>query len=183
MPQDNTMFNFENLDNITRQYMLIEVEQAIKASQLNYSRRFSEKGTTQYPQLLQKAVTDGSEETLAESLQQNDCFLPYEKQGAVTRKVPENAAITFAEGEFNSFYMRGVCHRAMRQGCMVQVYRAKESSVPRKASQLIEGNLEDPNRVLLLFKNSQNGSQRGIGMPSGSNSGLSIRLTSIPINK
>jgi hypothetical protein len=177
------MFKFENLDDITRQYMLIEVDQAIKASQLKFSRRFNAQGALHYPQLLRTAVTSGTEESLAASLQQQHCFATHEKQGAVMRKVPENAAITFAEGEFNAFYMRGVCHRAIREGHLVEVYRAKESDAPRKTSQLIEGQQHDPNRALLLFKNSPNGSQRGVGMPAGSNSGLSLRLTTIPIKQ
>jgi hypothetical protein len=177
------MFNFESLDETTRQYMLIEVDQAIRASQLHFSRRFNEQGVLQYPQLLRDAVTGGDEKTLAAALQQHQCFATHEKQGAITRKVPENAAITFAEGEFNAFYMRGVCHRAIREGHMVEVYRAKASDVPRNASQLIEGQQHDPNRVLLLFKNSPDGSQRGAGMPAGSNSGLSLRLTTMPIKK
>jgi hypothetical protein len=177
------MFNFENLDETTRQYMLIEVDQAIKASQLHFSRRFNEQGVLQYPQLLRVAVASGNEETLAAALQRYHCFATHENQGAVTRKVPENAAITFAEGEFNAFYMRGVCHRAIREGHMVEVYRAKASDVPRKASQLIEGQQHNPSRVLLLFKNSPDGSQRGVGMPAGSNSGLSLRLTTIAIKK
>ncbi|SDY83224.1 hypothetical protein [Hymenobacter psychrophilus] len=175
------MFNFEHLDNITRQYMLIEVEQAIKASQLNFSKRFNGTGLELYPGLLREAVTNGTEATLAAALQQHQCFNTHEKRGAETRQVPENAATTFAEGEFNAFYMRGVCHRALQEGCMVQVYRAKASDMHRKGSELIEGNLENPQRVLLIIRNSLDGSQRGLGMPAGSNSGLSIRLTSTRI--
>lgn len=172
------MFNFENLDDRTRQYMLLEVDQAIKASQLNFSKRFNETGLKLYPQLLRQAATNGTEATLAAALQQHQCFNTHEKRGAVTRQVPENAATTFAEGEFNAFYMRGVCHRAIQDGYMVQVYRAKKSDVHRRGSELIEGNLENPTRVLLIIRNSLDGSQRGPGMPAGSNSGLSIRLTS-----
>lgn len=177
------MFNFENLDETTRQYMLIEVEQAIKTSQLNFSQRFSEQGVAHYPQLLRAAVLNGTAETLAAALEQQQCFATHEKRGAVTRRVPANAAITFAEGEFNAFYMRGVCHRAIREGCLVEVYRGKETEVPRTVSQLIEGQQHDPARALLLIKNSLNGSQRGEGMPTGANSGLSLRLTTIPIKR
>lgn len=176
------MFDFKDLDENTRKYMLIEVDQAIKASQLNFSKRFNDTGTKLYPQLLRDAVTSGTGTTLAVALQQHGCFNTHEKRGAVTRKIPENAAITFAEGEFNAFYMRGVCHRAIQDGHMVQVYRAKDSEVHRKDSELIEGKLEDPKRVLLIIRNSLDGSQRGPGMPAGSNSGLSIKLTATPIS-
>ncbi|MCB2411123.1 hypothetical protein [Hymenobacter lucidus] len=177
------MFNFENLDQKTRQYMLIEVEEAIKNSQLNHSKRFNEQGIQRYSQLLLEAVRNGNEQTLATALQEQECFNSHEKQGAVTRKVPTNAPLTFAEGEFNNFYMRGVCHRAFGEGHMVEIYRAKAASTPRSVSKLIEGNLEDPRRVLLLIKNSLDGSNRGSGMPTGSNSGLSIRLTAVPVQK
>lgn len=177
------MFNFENLDQKTRQYMLIEVEEAIKNSQLNYSKRFNGQGIERYPQLLLEAVRNGNEQTLAAALKQQDCFNSHEKHGAITRKVPDNAQLTFAEGEFNNFYMRGVCHRAFGEGHMVEIYRAKAASTPRSASKLIEGNLEDPRRVLLLIKNSLDGSKRGSGMPAGSNSGLSVRLTAVPVQK
>lgn len=177
------MFHFDNLDQITRRYMLLEVDQAIQTSQLHFSRRFNEAGTAQYPQLLRDAVSSGSEATLTAALQLQQCFRMEEKQGAVTRKVPDNAAASFAEGEFNAFYMRGVCHRAIQEGVMVEVYRARASRAPREASQLIEGHMEDPHRVLLLLKNSPDGIHRGPSMPAGTNSGLSIRLTAVALKR
>jgi hypothetical protein len=177
------MFHFDNLDPVTRQYMLLEVDQAIQTSQLHVSKRFTEAGTARYPQLLRDAISSGTVENLTAALRQHQCFHLTEKQGAITRKVPDNAAASFAEGEFNAFYMRGVCHRAIREGVMVEVYRARASIVPREVSQLIEGHLEDPYRVLLLLKNSPDGSHRGSGMPAGTNSGLSLRLTSVSIKR
>lgn len=163
--------------------MLIEVDTAIKESRLYFSKRLNEHGRKLYPQLLHEAVASGTEETLAAALKQHNCFNATEKQGAVTRRVPENAHTTFAEGEFNAFYMRGICHRAIGEGHMVEVYRAKQSVEPRNTSKLIEGNQEDPHRVLLLLRNSTDGSQRGPSLPAGSNSGLSLRLTSVPIKR
>lgn len=161
--------------------MLIEAQEAIKTSQLNYSKRFTKQGIERYPHLLLEAIQSGNEQTLAAALKQQECFNSHEKHGAVVRKVPENAELTFAEGEFNNFYMRGVCHRAFGEGHMVGIYRAKAASSPRTGSTLIEGNLEDPRRVLLLIKNSLDGSKRGSGMPAGANSGLSVRLTTVPV--
>lgn len=163
--------------------MLLEVEAAIKASQLYTSKRFTEEGSARYPELLREAVTNGNEETLATALQQHNCFQMHEKHGVGTRKVPATAPLTFAEGEFNAFYMRGICHRAIGEGCAVEVYRAKPSVVQRRSSKLIEGNLENPQRLLLYLKNSIDGSQRGNQLPAGSNSGLTLRLTNKPITK
>lgn len=52
------MFRFESLDVLTCRHMLIiKVEQAIKTSQLNISRRFTVLGCERYPQLLRTATT------------------------------------------------------------------------------------------------------------------------------
>lgn len=163
--------------------MLLEVEAAIKTSQLYTSKRFTEAGKALYPKLLREAVIEGNETTLAKALQQQQCFQTHEKRGVVIRKVPANAPLIFAEGEFNAFYMRAICYRAIGEGNAVEVYRAKVSVLPRRFSKLIEGNLEDPQRMLLYLKNSVDGSQRGSQLPAGSNSGLSLRLTNKPITK
>jgi hypothetical protein len=170
------MFRFENLDDITRHYMLMEVEQAIKTSQLHTSRRFTAQGGKQYPNLLREAVRMGNEDSLTTALEQHQCFAEQEPYGAGTRRVPAKAARTFAEGEFNAFYMRGVCHRAIQDGCQVEVYRAKEVTSARPSSVLIEGQQHDPKRALLLLRHSPSGQHRGPGIPAGSNSGLSLRL-------
>lgn len=170
------MFRFENLDETTRRYMLLEVEQAIKSSQLHLSQRFTAQGREQYPGLLREAVRMGSEDSLTVALQEQQCFAEREPYGAGTRRVPANAARTFAEGEFNAFYMRGVCHRAIQEGCLVEVYRAKSVATARLSSRLNEGQRHDPKRALLLLRHSPNGQHRGPGVPAGSNSGLSLRL-------
>ncbi|GAA4509227.1 hypothetical protein GCM10023172_42410 [Hymenobacter ginsengisoli] len=170
------MFRFENLDEVTRRYMLMEVEEAIKTSQLHLSRRFTAHGRARYPDLLREAVRAGNEGSLTTAMEQQQCFAEREPYGAGTRRVPGSAASTFAAGEFNAFYMRGVCHRAIQEGCPVEVYRAKEAATTRSSSRLVEGQRHDPKRALLLFRNSPSGSHRGPNMPAGSNSGLSLRL-------
>lgn len=172
------MFRFENLDETTRRYMLIEVEQAIKTSQLHLSQRFTTQGRERYPDLLREAVRTGNEDSLAAALHKQQCFAEREAYGERTRRVSANAARTFAEGEFNAFYMRGVCHRAIQEGSQVEVYRAKEGATVRPASKLVEGQRHEPNLALLLFRHSPSGRHRGPGIPAGSNSGLSLRLCS-----
>lgn len=170
------MFRFENLDDLTRRYILIEVEQAIKNSQLHLSRRFTAQGQEQYPQLLRKAVQQGNEDSLATALRQQQCFAEREPYGTETRRVPTSAARTFAESQFNAFYMRGVCHRAIQAGALVEVYRAKEVSSERPASRYQVGQQLDPQQVLRLLRHSASGQHRGPAVPSGFNSGLSLRL-------
>ncbi len=168
------MFRFDNLDETTRRYMLIEVEQAIKTSQLHLSQRFTLQGRERYPDLLREAVRTGNEDSLTTALQQ--CFAEREPYSTGTRRVPINAAFTFAAGQFNAFYMRGVCHRAIQAGIQVEVYRAKEVSTERLASRYQVGQKLDPQHVLQLLRHSPSGQYRGPAVPAGFNSGLSIRL-------
>lgn len=170
------MFRFENLDDTTRRYMLIEVDQAIQASQLHLSQRFTAHGREVYPSLLREAVQVGNETNLALALQQQNCFAAQEPYGAGTRRVPASAARTFAEGQFNAFYMRGVCHRAIQVGSQVEAYRAKEVGTARLTSKYQEGQRLDPQQVLRLLRHSPSGRDRGPVVPAGFNSGLSLRL-------
>jgi hypothetical protein len=172
------MFLFENLDETTRRYMVIEVEQAIKASQLHLSQRLTAHGREHYPVLLREAVQTGNEDSLASALQQQQCFKEHEPYGTGIRRVPANAAFTFAEGQFNAFYMRGVCHRAIQEGCLVEVYRAKKVISERPVSSYQIGQRLDPQQVLLLLRHSPSGRHRGAIVPAGFNSGLSLRLPS-----
>jgi hypothetical protein len=170
------MFHFENLDDTTRRYMLIEVDQAIQSSQIHLSQRFTAHGRQLYPGLLREAVQAGDETSLALALQQQNCFAAQEPYGTGIRRVPASAARTFAEGQFNAFYMRGVCHRAIQVGSQVVVYRAKEVNAVRPSSPYREGQYLDPHQVLQLLRHSPSGRHRGPDVPAGFNSGLSLRL-------
>lgn len=170
------MFRFENLDDTTRRYMLIEVEQAITTSQLHLSQRFTAQGQERYLDLLREAVRTGDEGSLAIALQQQQCFAEREPYGSSTRRVPINAARTFAEGQFNAFYMRGICHRAIQVGSQVEVYRAQEVVSARPASTYQENQQLDPQQTLRLLRHSPSGRNRGSVVPAGFNSGLSLRL-------
>lgn len=170
------MFRFENLDEVTRRYMLIEVEEAIKASQLYLSQRFTTLGREQYPALLREAVRTGNENSLTTAILQKQLLVEQEPYGTNTRRVPASAARTFAEGQFNAFYMRGVCHRALQAGGEVEVYRAKEVITTHPISKYQEGQRLDPQQVLRLLRHSPSGRDRGPVVPAGFNSGLSLRL-------
>lgn len=156
--------------------MLIEVEQAVKTSQLHLSRRFTAQGCEHYPRLLREAVQHGNEDSLTTALRQQQCFAEREPYGAGTRRVPASAALTFAVGQFNAFYMRGVCHRAIQAGTLVEVYRAKETTSERPISRYQVGQQLDPQQVLRQLRHSPSGEHRGPAVPAGFNSGLSLQL-------
>ncbi|MGI4871551.1 MAG: hypothetical protein ACRYFX_10275 [Janthinobacterium lividum] len=169
------MFHFENLDGLTRVYLLHEVNEAIKTSRLNFSKRFNDHGHHHYPHLLREAAAHGTAQTLADALTAHRCFITHERRADAMRPVPANAALLFAEREFNAFYMRGLCQRAIGAGCQVQVYRGKASAAPRPESVALEGTLHDPKRLLLFLRHSIDGTLTGLGL-AGVSSGLSIRL-------
>lgn len=161
-------FRFENLDESTRRYMAQELSRDLVYGTLYLSPRLTEEGRAVYPALLEEA------------LRYADYLQPYEERRmgdeAIQTRVPVTAAEMLATDEFNRYYMRGVCLRALAEGSgVVEVYRGRDSAEPRPASQSLVGQrlsaaalLEDlrgwPDQAPVL------------GLPTGYNSGLSIRL-------
>jgi hypothetical protein len=91
-------------------------------------------------------------------------------------KVPVTAPDTLAEGEFNRFYCRGVCLRAISEGkTHVRVYRAKHVDNPRPESQAKIGALAEAEKLLSDLR-ANPGVEPALGIPPGPNSGLSIQL-------
>lgn len=172
-------FNFENLDDQTRKLMSDESEGDLAKGKLYSSKRFNEKGTHLYSQLLKKAISDGDEQTLASELKANDCFAKTEqrktKTGSTTVKVPENAHQVLSESEFNRFYIRALCLRAIESGRQLKIYRARHSDNPRPESEVMIGKLIDPKKLLADLRTNI-GVDTALGLPPGPNSGLSVKL-------
>lgn len=172
-------FNFLNLEDNVRALMLQEVDYDISRSNLYLSKRFSTTGERVYLNLLQEAIKTGDEVTLAESLRRNRCFKESEerktKKGISQVKVPENAAILFAEGEFNRFYLRALCIKAIEENKKIEIYRARYSENPRSESEFVIGNVLDPEQLLRDLR-IHVGVDTAFGLPMGPNSGLSGKL-------
>lgn len=62
------MFNFEQLDDITRQYMLSEFRAEEVSGNPYRSTRLSPAGLLAFPKLMVEAILHGNEETLAQAL-------------------------------------------------------------------------------------------------------------------
>ena len=109
----------------------------------------------------------------------NNCLKSVErrrtKSGIITAKVPKDANKTLAEGEFNRYYIRGVCKKAISEGLEIEVYRAKQVEKPRPESQALIGKTLDP-KTLLDDLRERIGVDTALGVPAGPNSGLSVRL-------
>ncbi len=80
-----------------------------------------------------------------------------------------------ASGEFNRFYMRGLCLHAINNNYSIVVYRAKYSINPRPNSEEKIG-MTVLAKTLLQDLRSNIGIDTFLRLPAGSNSGLSIKL-------
>ena len=173
--------HLDNLDKMTRQYMTEELERDVKNGRLYLSTRLSEKGKKDYASLLRQAFWNGNDETLAQGLRSDGRLMSIERKrkrggGATNARVPAIAAETLAEGEFNRFYIRGLCLRAIEEGIPeLVIYRAKEVANPRPESQRMIGNTISA-KALLDDLRAHIGVDTALGLPAGPNSGLSVRL-------
>lgn len=173
---------FENLDDRTRQLMLDEMEYDIAQNQLHISPFLSGQGQRDYVNLLRETLQSGNDETLAQSLREHRRILRTlprrnPKGGYSMSATPENAAQVLAESEFNRYYIRALARRAIEDGISeLVIYRAKPVSNPRPDSEArIETSLS-PQELLDDLRDHTGDEIPELGVPSGPNSGLSVRL-------
>ena len=170
------MLNLENLDDENiRRYMLEEVEQDIAEGKLYVSERLLDNKISNYTEYLKSAIQTGNSTMLAHKLLTNNCLKKTEIRNTKIVKIPSIAHETLANGEFNRFYIRGVCRKAIEENMEVEVYRAKTVSNPRANSALKIGMTYNPNKLLEDLR-SNIGIETSLGLPSGPNSGLSVKL-------
>ncbi len=174
--------HYDNLDSRTRDFMRRELDMDVVAGRLHRSERLTTVGWQLFPDLLKEAVCFRDDTWLTRALQDFGVMNSQEYRrapsGVVTlAKVPSNASQVLAEGEFNRFYARGLCARAVAdEVSQVEVYRGRTSSTPRPESVALEGKrflaavlLEDLRRHI--------GVEPALKLATV-NSGLTVRLVS-----
>jgi hypothetical protein len=170
---------YKSLDAMTRQKMVEEFNHDLQNNNLYLSKRFTLDGKAYYPQKLPQHLQDGNDDSLAIDLMNANCFLTHEDRqtvkGIIKVKVPETASQTFSEGEFNRYYIRGVCLRAISEGKKILIYRGRNSENPRKESEAMIGTFLDPASLLIDLRNNI-GVDTVLGLPPGPNSGLTTEL-------
>lgn len=167
-------FNFQNLDSETRRLMLSEIHSDIEHNRLYLSERLNESGRDNYEAYLIKSVTDGDESMLESLLDINSHFNPtYLRQGNPV-KMPSNASTLLSQSEFNRYYIRAICLRAVNDGIeSVQIYRARESSWTRPESESKIGSQILSKELLEDIRNSIGAEPQ---LFPDINSGLSVKL-------
>jgi len=173
---------FENLDDRTRQLMLDEMEYDIAQNQLHISPFLSGQGQRDYANLLREAIQSGNDETLAQNLREHRRILKTlprrnPKGGYSIAATAENAAEVLAESEFNRYYIRGLARRAIEDGISeLVIYRAKPVRNPRPESESRVETVLSPEELLADLRAHPGDEPPTLGVPSGPNSGLSVRL-------
>ncbi|MGH2524294.1 MAG: hypothetical protein ACRDH2_17435, partial [Anaerolineales bacterium] len=143
-----------NLDERTRQLMLDEMQHDIAHNQLHISPVLSGQGQRDYPNLLREAIGSGDDESLAQSLREHRRLLKSMQKrkpggGYTIATVPATAAETLAKGEFNRYYIRALCRRALEDGINeLVVYRAKPVTQARPESETLVETVISPVALL-----------------------------------
>ena len=173
----DTKFNFTKLDARTRALMIEEIQRAQASANLYFSARFNDTGQRGWVQWLCSAAEQHDEHWLAYQLEAAGAMKDLEtrakpKGGYTVAHVPDTAAETMAEGQFNRFYMTAVCRRAIEDGkASVRVYRAKHRGESRPESRVLEGTSRDANTLLDELRRRGSSLKCDLLKP---NSGLSI---------
>ena len=159
--------------------MLAELTDDEANGRLYLSDRLTSRGRAEYAGLLRKAFADGNDTSLAHDLNQPGILKTFEtavRRGrAYSKRVPHTAAATVAEGEFNRFYLRGLCRSVLAfGGSELVIYRARASRSPRSVSEAMVGQRISAEALLADLRRNV-GVDTALGVPPGPNSGLSAR--------
>lgn len=129
--------NYENLDANTRTFMVAECEFGF----FYQSPRLTLQGLENWPRLMREASTAHNDDWLAAQIIEFGFMNgeeSYSRNGKMfTRRINiPHSAQQLGEGEFNRFYIRALCSRAIHNGtATLEVYRARASERPRPESE------------------------------------------------
>ena len=171
--------HYVNLDESTRARILEEV--ALGGHYI--SPRLTAQGQAAWPELMAQAARTHNDDWLAQQLLERGYLNEeesYTRNGITrSRRINQpNAAQQLGEGEFNRYYIRGLCIRAKQEGKNeLIIYRGKQVAQPRPESEAKIGTSISVDALLpILRKNDFVTIEDAIGVPGGPNSGLTCRL-------
>jgi len=168
-----------DLNACTRQFMLAELEDDVRAGRLYVSPHLSERGRLDYENLLRAAIETGTEASFAQELQALDRVRASHRW----RRIDEDelaanleAATMLAEREFHRFYLRGLCRRAVDERVRTLViYRARLTSQTRSTADAMI-NVKIDAISLLEDLRTAAGVTPPDGLPQCRDTGLSVQF-------
>lgn len=172
--------DYEDLDGEVRAFMRRELQDDIETGMLFINPRLNARGVNCWAELLGEAIMRHDDDWLAHELRARSLLKTSEPRrtpsGGMTRaRIPASAATTLAEGDFNRYYVRGLCRQVMEAGGRdVEVYRGKQVATPRQESLLMIGKRLRAEQLLSALRHAP-GHEPVLGVLLGPNSGLSVR--------
>lgn len=173
--------DYKNLDHVTRAHMVAEIDSDVLNGNVYISSYLNPQGVASWTELLRTAASTHNDDWIADRLRTGNLLKTHAerkkpKGGYTLAAVPITAPETLGEGEFNRYYTRGLCARAVADGIeSVIVYRAKSVLQPRPGSEEKIGHLFKASDILDDLRSCV-GVEPLLGLPPGPNSGLCIRL-------
>jgi len=174
------MFEFKDLDPATRLEMVAAINEAQSTGNIYESARFNQAGRDQWLTLLLEAAESHDEHWLAFQLEAKAMMKDFEgantpSGGYTIKHVPHTASQTMADGQFNRFYILGLCRKARATGhTHLVVYRAQAVTEPRPESQALVGTTMSIDGIETQLKDTKLSFKSPLVKP---NSGLSVRLS------
>jgi hypothetical protein len=156
--------------------MVEEILLAQKSGELYESTRLTPAGLVAWPTWLLDAAKEHDEHWLAYQIEMAGAMKHLEarakpKGGYTLAHVPDTAAETLSEGQFNRFYIAAICRLAIEIGKpSIRIYRAKRRGEPRPESIALEGTTRNAESLLQQVRGKESSLKCDLLKP---NSGLS----------
>ena len=111
---------FKNLEGTTRRYMLEELEEDVREGRVVLNPLLTERGRAEYADLLAEALRHHDPSWLGSELRSGRRMHIAVEDADVRKGLPEELPVhepdVLAEGDFNRYYVRGMCRRALAEG-------------------------------------------------------------------
>jgi hypothetical protein len=179
--------HYDNLDRETRAFMVSE----IRAGGLYRGPRLNGVGVRRWPLLLEEAARWHNDDWLGRQLTEqgligdSELNLPWSGRRILESIKVKISATLLAEEEFNRFYLRGLCVRAIQSGIpSLEIYCGKDAAQPTQEFEERIGASINAEALLraLRCKKFVSLEQSVFGISANTSSGLTARLPQAPIS-
>ena len=145
--------NFEELDDETRKWMIMEFEDEWAQKNHYQSTQLNERGIVEFPKIMKNVLQKGTIDSLTKELS-NPSF--WKSTRTATRKGnsytisinPSTEAKKLAHSEFTTFYTRGFSRRLKEEGVTeCEVYRADVAHQPKCECTSLEGTKQPVDKI------------------------------------